>query len=265
MNRFVVPETSTIFDRPQVEIQRNLQKFKQVVDAEAKKVHDLRKQTDIEEVDCEAVMRSIFSAIETLSLKPADEHLLTVPFNLYNSDGRLKQGQELPSLQPVNGRIVGLIYKLYDKYTGHLYIGSTLKDLSVRYAFHIRDARRGSTMRVHKYMRMFGCDRMIIQPVELVFFQHLDTVERWYIKTCHPELNTKDRIENIGDVGDEMRLKRVADIGKDNPPIVERYCEMIALKKIPELDVDDGGYMSHFHLSTMGPDGIKAAHREAAH
>lgn len=156
---------------------------------------------------------------------------------------------------PVDGRAVGYIYKMYHEGFGHLYIGQTKTLPSVRFGAH--KSSLGRPYRLYSFMRTFGFDSMVIEPLEMMHAENLDDMEDWYIKTYHPELNTSGRIDCIGDLGDGLRMIRAAYVGYDEPPIEQRREELTILRTRRELGPSDFGYLSYSQLAALEPEWTK--------
>ena len=102
----------------------------------------------------------------------------------------------------------GVIYMLKNKVNNKMYIGQTMRDLNVRIERHIKDAKYGSDLAIHRAIRKYGIDNFDIIVLEKdISEEKLNEREIYFIK----KYNSVKLGYNLSYGGDGGKATRYSD------------------------------------------------------
>ncbi len=77
----------------------------------------------------------------------------------------------------------GIVYKITNKINGKIYIGQTIRSISVRWARHILDAKGGSPCHFHRAIQKYGAQSFVVDVIcSTTEIDTLGDLERLWIK-----------------------------------------------------------------------------------
>ncbi len=96
----------------------------------------------------------------------------------------------------------GYIYMIYNDLTDDIYVGSTMKNIDVRFKQHLRTSKNWRYSKFYNFVNRLGVDKFHIKLLDTVEFkqgyterEHLENlryVEGNYIKKYKPSLNSSN-------------------------------------------------------------------------